>query len=582
MKHYFLISILLIISSLTTAQNKPEYKKKAFKDSTGTVYWNKALPLYISLSTEPNGEHINLESRSQPQCDNPFYLDTEGINFIRTRWAVDKETKQYIRPQQELMWEVYADSKAPVSHAKFTSSKMIIKDGKHIYGGKTRILLSSKDVTSGIQEINFSINGKAYQKYTNPIELTQAGDYTIKYFAVDLVGNVEEDKTLNFTIDNQPPSTICIITGVKIGDENIISKHSKLHLERKDNYTGTGKSYYQIDGGKTMIYNGISIPIAQLNDGKHVLTFYSEDKVGNKEAEQTLNFYLDKTAPITASDVLGDRFIINGQTYFSGKTKLKLTAVDNKSGVKNIFYSVNGGKWQKYTDAFYLPKKAGIHIVKYFATDNTENITTDAGNLNSKYLQYRHKIDRIYIDLLGPKISYSITGPKFRDRDTLFISPKTKISFKAYDNESGLHHISYSIKNERKEILYEAPFSLDETSGHHRVEYFAYDNVNNRNIGAFDIIFDKTGPEIESKFSIKSAGMQDGLEIYPAYSKLFLSAQDDLTGIKQIYYSLNGKPETVYRNYINGFKKNAVNIVKIRATDMLDNSSTKEIKFFAN
>ena len=31
-----------------------------------------------------------------------MYLDTEGINYIRSKWAVDKNTKKTVSPQQEI------------------------------------------------------------------------------------------------------------------------------------------------------------------------------------------------------------------------------------------------------------------------------------------------------------------------------------------------------------------------------------------------------------------------------------------------------------------------------------------------
>lgn len=585
MKQFLLLLAAISVFSFYTsqAQTKPEYEQRVWQDSTGMMYWNKNLPVYIHLSTEKDGKKYNLESEKMPEYDNPFYFDTEGPNFIRTRWAVDKESRDAVLPKRELLWKVQADSRAPHTNIKYSANSAYRKGGIKLYGKGTEISFSSKDQISGIQAINYSINGKAYALYDKPLSLSEAGKYIVRYFAVDNVGNSEEIKIDSFLIDNLSPETLCIITGVKLAKENIVSKSSKLHLEFEDNQVGVKESYYAIDDTVFKKYNRKYIPISGLADGKHTVYFYSVDNVGNKEEIQEYSFYLDKTAPITTGDVMGDRYVINGQTYFSGRTTMKLTAVDNKSGVKDIYYSVNGSKFKKYGDPFSLPKKAGMHIVKYFAVDNVENITTDPLNMHSKYMEYRHKIEQIYMDLLGPVLSYSIEGPKFRERDTLFISPKTKISFSAKDTESGLQKITYITDSKGDETVYSEPFTLHKHSGgYHRIEFFGYDNVNNRNYKAFDIILDKKEPEISYKFSVVSAGKKENLEVYPAYSKMYISAQDDRTGIKQIYYRLNERPEQPYNNFVKGFKKASVNIIKIRVLDILDNESFKEIKFYAD
>ena len=384
-KIYVFFLIFIFGSATILAQNNPNYEKKVFQDTTGTLFWNKELPVYISLSTSPDGEKHNLKSKDT-KYDNPFFLDTEGKNLIRTRWAVDKNTKKAIYPQTELTWEIWADGKAPVSKIHFSQSPKYLKNKQIIYGKGLTATLSAKDAVSGIQYINYSLDNN-FQKYNNSqIDFNKEGENTIKYFAADNVGNTEEIKSKSFNIDITPPETVCNVTGVNLGENNVISSATKIYFDSKDSNSGVASTYYKIDEGKLILYNDRDIPIKFLKDGEHVLKFYSIDNVKNQESEQSYTFYLDKTAPITASDVLGDRFIVGDQIYFSGRTKLKLTAVDNKSGVKEVLYSVDGGEFQNYTDPFYMPSKPGLHIVKYYALDNTENITQ--GDYNSKYMEY--------------------------------------------------------------------------------------------------------------------------------------------------------------------------------------------------
>ena len=309
-----------------------------------------------------------------------------------------------------------------------------------------------------------------------------------------------------------------------------------------------------------------------MTDGRHTLYYYSEDNVKNKEAEKSVAFFFDKTPPIISSDVLGDRFIVGDKTYFSGRTKLKLTAVDNKSGVKEIRYSINGEPFVEYTDPFYLPSKAGRHVIRYYAVD-------EMGNSSSG--DYTHNSGIVYVDLTGPVLSHEFTGPSFQKGDVLFISPETKIVFKAIDHESGLQYISYSLNNQTEEIRYTAPFSITKHGGH-RVKYYGYDNVNNVNNREFDITVDGEGPEIFATFSITRIDDGKSTEdagVFPSYMMLYLAATDLMTGNAEIYYSINGEKEVPYTAPIRRFVKNTSYTVHIRAKDKLNNFSEKTVKF---
>jgi len=580
MKRVLYLSILLIINNILFAQDVPKHEMSPYRDSTNKLYWNKNQEVYISLSTEKNGKQEYLESEISQEYTSPFYFDTEGLNYLRTKWAIDKETGKPVVPQKEILWEVYADGKAPITKSSFSNVPKYILSEKTIYGKNLEVNLSSRDQTSGVKITSYSLNGAAYTPYKKNIKFDTEGKHVLKYLSADNVGNVEEVIEKTFFVDVTPPVTASVISGVNIEKENIISLRTKIYFDPTDELSGVASTFYSIDDGKPILYNGKNIPLTKLTDGEHILKFYSVDNVDNKENEQTFEFYLDRTAPITASDVLGDRFIVEDQIYFSGRTKLKLTAVDNKSGVKEVQYSINDEEFLTYEDPFYLPSEQGFHIVKYYALDNTENVTTGDKGVGTGYKEFKLNVDKIYVDLTGPSLNHSITGDKFYTRDTTFISPNTKIILKATDGESGLQYISYSIDNEQKETVYDSPFSIDLSSGLHKIEYFGYDNVNNRNIGQFTIFMDNEGPVINYKFSIVSTGTNNNLEVYPSYASMFITVQDKLTGVSKIYYSLNGGAETTYKNYVSGFKKGQVNTIKIRALDKLNNTTIQEFKFY--
>jgi hypothetical protein len=574
-KSVLIIYICLQTFIISIAQEQKQHEKKYYVDENEKLFWNRKLPVYIRIASSPEDTGYIMKSEVTKQYSNPYYFDAEGYHRIRTDWATDQKTGEMVYPQLEVIWEAYADGIAPESKLIFSKSPKSSKGAEEIYGDSVTIEIHAKDATAGVDQIYYSLNGDDYKLYTAPFVLSSEGYQKVKYYTVDKVGNAEKPKEKNFNTDLKPPKTYYTIAG--ISNNEIIAVNTKITLSAEDSLSGLRETYYKIDSSEFVVYKpGTYIPISKLSDGDHKLVFYSVDKVGNKEPETIFPFYLDKTAPLIASDVLGDRYMMDDKVFFSGRTKMKLTAIDNKSGVEDIYYSVNGGKFAKYDQPFYLPSIPGIHIVRYYATDKMMN-NSDAGT--SQYEQYKHVVSRIYVDLSGPILSYEMIGDKYKTRDTLFISGKTKIKFNSVDKESGHQYISYSINNDPDEIKYTEPLQFTEPGLKHIV-YYGYDNVNNRNRAELAVSVDNEGPEIKYNFSITSKGIKDELPVYPGHVVLFLGATDQIVGAKDIYYSINGQSEKKFSLSVNGFNKASINELKIRATDYLNNETTLELKFY--
>lgn len=67
-------------------------------------------------------------------------------------------------------------------------------------------------------------------------------------------------------------------------------------LGQESQTSGVLNTKYSLDAGPYQIYNS-STPITIATEGQHVLSFFSTDKAGNNETEQTIGFTIDKTPP---------------------------------------------------------------------------------------------------------------------------------------------------------------------------------------------------------------------------------------------------------------------------------------------
>ena len=577
--------ILLIICSIISlhalGQDSLKHEIKYFVGNDGKLYWNRYLPFYLTISPTSNSNNgLLLESKATHQYANPAYWDSEGIHYIKHSFAVDQKTKKIVVPEIDVVWEIYADGIAPVTTLLNSKSNKYKKDNIDLFGKALEITLKATDNLSGIEKTYYSINEEKWIEYNDTLKFNQEGEYSLKYYSTDNVGNVENYNSLHFFVDLTAPISNYLITGISL-DGNILSANTLINLSSEDKTSGVAKIYYQIDKNPEVLYKGGNIPISNLSNDSHILTYWAVDNVGNVEEKQVFEFYLDKFAPILTGDVLGDRYIVNNQVYFSGRTKMKLTAVDNKAGIKEIMYSVDGEDFNPYKQPFYLPTVQGYHVVRYFAIDNVGNNTQLSEKVDYQLDTYKYNVNKIYVDLIGPSLNHSFLGDYFSARDTLFINSKTKITLSGKDNESGLQYLSYSLNDTLEETRYDTPFSVAK-AGFNKLEYFGYDNVNNRNKSSFHFIVDNDPPELKYNFSIAPIGNKNGADVYPDYVILYLAASDLKVGTKAIYYSINGAPEKVFSRFIDGFVPKTEYTIKVRAIDKLNNENIQEIKFYTD
>ena len=185
MKLKYLLSlvglIFLFANPLAQAQ-KPPAEQKVYTGNDGKLYWNKSLPVYIRLATSPDDKGVLLNSEVHKEYVNPLFLDTEGVNYIRTRYAVNKETKELVTPKIEVLMEVYADGTAPGSTDQFNTAPEHSADGIRYLGRNLTVSLSSVDKLSGIDKILYSFDGQVYAPYQSEIPFDKEGAQILRFF----------------------------------------------------------------------------------------------------------------------------------------------------------------------------------------------------------------------------------------------------------------------------------------------------------------------------------------------------------------------------------------------------------------
>ena len=376
--------------------------------------------------------------------------------------------------------------------------------------------------------------------------MDQEKNFTVSYYAVDKVGNTSEIREIQVQPDLKAPVTELKVNGDQY--ENIVSSRASIVLEAIDDASGVSKTFYQIDQGNTYTYSK-PIRLSGLSEGEHTITYFATDNLENKEEKTSYSFFIDKSAPSVISELIGNTFFANGREYYSGRTKLKFVAMDNKSGVKEISYSINNGDFITYEAPFYL-SEAGALNIQVKTVDNVNN------EMSKEEFSDNEKM-RAYVDLSGPDLSYKVDGPSFMIKDTLLINKETTISFSGTDSESGFKEIDYQL-NDGILTKYESPLSI-EKENFYNITFNGYDNLQNSNTNNILVRVDNTGPEIFNRFSISSNKLKvvEGkrLPVYPSHAILFLSATDTYAGLNEINYRINDGQLLAYRGAIERLKK---------------------------
>jgi hypothetical protein len=567
--------IVLLCCYQTIAQEKPSHKSHEYVDGEGKIFWQKQMPLYLLVSSNPEGTKATKLTNDKSEYADPMYLDTEGVNYIRSKWAMDKEGK-YLMPKQEVLYEVYADGISPRSSVSFENApRYTAKSSTVFYGKNLSVSAKSRDEMSQVENIWSSLDSQAYKKYSNPVDVSAEGTHEISFYAVDNVGNVEKEKDYAFTVDITSPisSHAVSIPGTYLG--NIISIRTRLSITSEDQLSGLERTYYQLDDAASNKYYS-KVNFESLNEGDHTMTYYAVDNVKNEEAKKTFAFFYDKTPPEVASEVNGDQFKIGDKTFVSASSKIKLSATDNKAGVDKVFYELGTSAQQTYSDPIILDMPHGDFILTTYGIDKVGNIYNESSKrTKSKY----------FLDLKPPTVFSSFIGNTYSTRDTTFITNKTLIKLGAKDLDSGLKDIKYSV-NGSDVKLYSEPFLIEE-EGYYKVSYTGTDQVNNSASEEFFFFVDKTGPLLNYTVSMDPIGKIDlddepeDINVYTKGSKLYLAASDEIIDTESIYYELNEGSKTKYSKPI---LLTQMGVVKIEVTsfDYLKNESSekKSIVFF--
>ena len=599
-KNALFVTVLLVLGSAIafSSEKKPQiaqplqHQKRFYFSPDGRFFVPADMKLFLKVSSSPaaNAPSAFLKSRSSMEKHHdsekeatplPFMFEKGGQHKIVVLSGKGKNQKKKLETepgfgnnhQLKDLFYVILDNKPPTSSAIISSAPMITLKQAKVYGKPVQFRLKTADNASGLQGTFFSVDGTNFNEYLHPLTFSQEKHYDFRFYSADNVGNAEALKHVMFSIDLTPPSSSYKVSIDHNG--NVLSPRTKLRLQSTDNNAGVSKIYYGFDTNKSKIARTHlvkKIALTHLKEGNHSFVYYAKDRVNNTENKKLYEFYLDKTPPAVTVSIQGDRIKGKRKTFVSKRTSIKINASDNKSGLKNVKYSLDLKKtWQLYRAPFSLPQKQGLYYLKYYANDI----------VNNKSTIYTHAL---YQDLMPPETQYDFKGHHILTQNQTFVSSQTFILLKSSDKESGVQTTEYIIDN-KKEERFSKPIQLH-GEGHHQLTYYSKDQVNNteeKKTAAF-IVYN-IPPILFTQFSIGHIGtktaknVQEVFKVYPSQTMMFLGATDQSVGLDRIEYKINNNPSKLFTSTLKFDKTGEYNVL-ITAFDKLQNKKTKKYHFF--
>ncbi|MGW5705270.1 OmpL47-type beta-barrel domain-containing protein [Amycolatopsis japonica] len=374
-----------------------------------------------------------------------------------------------------------ADTTPPTVTANVTGTK----DTAGNYVGSATVNLSASDGQSGVDKVEYQLDGGAWTAYTAPVAVTAAGAHMVHYRATDKAGNVSPEGMSSFTVvtgqpgDTTPPTVTAEVTGTKDGAGNYLDT-ATVKLTATDAGSGVDKVEYKVDEGAWTAYTA---PVAVTAPGMHMVSYRASDKAGNVSPEGMAHFTVvssDTTAPTVTSEVTGTKDTAGN---YVGKATVTLTATDAGSGVGKVEYNLNGGPWLTYSAPLALTV-VGAHTVKYRATDKAGNVSAE-GTATFTIVEGD--------DNTAPVVSVVVSGDL--DGSWSYIEDAT-INLTATDAGSGVDKIEYQLDGGAWTV-YTAPVKVT-ALGTHTLAYRASDkagNVSAEQGGAFTIVAAPPGPD---------------------------------------------------------------------------------------
>ncbi|MDR0853434.1 MAG: fibronectin type III domain-containing protein [Clostridiales Family XIII bacterium] len=397
-----------------------------------------------------------------------YYYSRNGVGL--------KETVKHI--------DVKLDAVAP-------QSSISPVDGSWVAAlSETPITLSAVDPNgadgSGVEKIFYKIDtSPLWIEYSGPFSLStllSSGPHAITFYAEDVAGNIEAEKTVTINLDYTLPTVSSSANTEHYYAESVETTLTASDAEpSKDGLTTIKYRFNSTGAWEEAPADGKVTIEAPASSGKVILNYRAYDSVGNSSTIGNAVFKFDVDAPQVSSSLATSE-----STYYKGNQQTTLTAADvGGAGMGHsgkIIYRIGEGAEQAIgassgvasgSVTIPAPAVSGDVVLTYRAIDSI-------GNESAEQSIFYH------FDQTGPTVESSLPEKNpddMRDPDRGAYFSNQTTTLKAVDTESGVSSIHYKVGSGAEQVVngHSTNVSIPAPAGVGNVvlEYWAEDNLGN-------------------------------------------------------------------------------------------------------
>jgi plastocyanin len=167
-------------------------------------------------------------------------------------------------------------------------------DGAYV-GSATVSLEATDEGGSGVDSIEYAVDGGEFAAYTDPVPLDTPGEHTVTYRATDVAGNVSEEGSTAVTVvappedDTTAPRVTPTVEGERNADGAYVGMATVSFAATDEGGSGVDRIQYNLDGAGWTRY---ADPFMIHDLGDHVIRYRAWDQAGNVSKARTLNLTL--------------------------------------------------------------------------------------------------------------------------------------------------------------------------------------------------------------------------------------------------------------------------------------------------
>lgn len=160
------------------------------------------------------------------------------------------------------------------------------------YLGTATVTVTATDNQSGVDRIEYSLDGAAFARYSAPVVVSALGAHTVRYRATDVAGNTSPEGTVSFTVvappvqDTTPPTVSTAVSGIRNPNGDYVDS-ATVTVTATDTQSGVRTVEYAIDSGAWTAYTA---PVTVGTTGAHTLLARATDVAGNVSTPVSVSF----------------------------------------------------------------------------------------------------------------------------------------------------------------------------------------------------------------------------------------------------------------------------------------------------